>query len=153
MTHAEKLRDPRWQRRRLEVMQNAGFACERCADATETLNVHHVTYRKGADPWDYEDDDLRCLCQTCHRSEHAAVDGFRQLGRYVDLERMLALVAGYLAEGGVISVDMAKELTGQELPHLLIGASAHYHADFANTTVGESCADFLAGDFAWESIR
>jgi 5-methylcytosine-specific restriction endonuclease McrA len=71
MTYAEKLRDPRWQRRRLEIMQRADFRCERCTDATSTLNVHHQTYRSGASPWDYADEDLECLCEHCHRAEHS----------------------------------------------------------------------------------
>lgn len=69
-TYLEKLRDPRWQRKRLEVMQRARFACERCDAADSTLNVHHKLYRKNANPWDYADEELECLCEQCHEERH-----------------------------------------------------------------------------------
>ena len=64
----ELLRDPRWQKKRLEVMERAKFACEICGDKTTTLNVHHKFYQKGAKPWEYEDRSLQCLCEPCHKS-------------------------------------------------------------------------------------
>lgn len=66
----QKYKDPRWQRRRLEIMQRADFRCENCEDEGSTLNVHHKIYRKKADPWDYGDDELLCLCETCHEQWH-----------------------------------------------------------------------------------
>jgi hypothetical protein len=66
MSYADLLRDPQWQRKRLEVMQAAGFACAECGDTTTTLNVHHTYYAKGRKPWEYELDELRCLCEPCH---------------------------------------------------------------------------------------
>ena len=68
----EKLRDPRWQRKRLEVMQRADFSCESCGTTEVTLNVHHRLYRKGADPWEYALTELACLCEKCHRDEHTS---------------------------------------------------------------------------------
>jgi len=65
-TYFEKLRDPRWQRKRLEIMERAGFACEKCGDKTSTLNVHHGYYEKGLEPWEYESNTLWCLCESCH---------------------------------------------------------------------------------------
>jgi 5-methylcytosine-specific restriction endonuclease McrA len=65
-----KYRDPRWQRLRLEVMQEAGFQCQECYSETETLNVHHRLYRKDADPWEYEVEELVCLCHNCHQYIH-----------------------------------------------------------------------------------
>ena len=65
-----KYRDPRWQRLRLKVMEEAGFMCQECYDETETLNVHHRLYRKDADPWEYELEELVCLCYKCHQYIH-----------------------------------------------------------------------------------
>ncbi len=69
-SYSEKLRDPRWQRRRLEIMQLAHFRCEECDAADQTLTVHHRVYRVGAEPWCYPDWELVCLCEQCHRYEH-----------------------------------------------------------------------------------
>lgn len=64
--YQEKLLDPRWQRRRLEVLERAGFTCERCEAADKTLHVHHRYYHRGVDPWNYPDGALECLCKDCH---------------------------------------------------------------------------------------
>lgn len=70
MTYQELLKDPRWQRKRLEIMERADFACEKCHDKTTTLNVHHERYVRGRAPWEYENDELHCLCERCHAQEH-----------------------------------------------------------------------------------
>jgi hypothetical protein len=62
----ERLKDPRWQKKRLEVMQRAGFACEWCESKDMTLHVHHTYYEKYREPWDYPDWALMCLCESCH---------------------------------------------------------------------------------------
>ena len=70
ITYAEHLKDPRWQRKRLERLQLAEFRCENCDDETKTLHVHHKFYRKGAMPWEYTDQELEVLCEDCHESIH-----------------------------------------------------------------------------------
>ncbi len=62
----EKYRDPRWQAKRLRIMERAGFKCEMCGDKEKTLNIHHGYYTRDTDPWDYWDDTLWCLCDLCH---------------------------------------------------------------------------------------
>lgn len=70
-TYFEKLKDPRWQKRRLEIMQKAKFACEKCGDEDAPLHIHHRIYRKGKQPWEYSDDELECLYEVCHMdAEH-----------------------------------------------------------------------------------
>lgn len=72
------LRDPRWQKKRLEVMDAAKFTCEHCGEDGSTLNVHHKLYRKGAMPWDYEAHELQCLCEDCHSVDHALSDQLKE---------------------------------------------------------------------------
>jgi hypothetical protein len=67
MSYPEKLKDPRWQRKRLEVMQAADFACQRCGDTKSELHVHHGYYSFRLNPWEYSNDTLHCLCKRCHR--------------------------------------------------------------------------------------
>ncbi len=70
MTYSEKLRDPRWQKRRLEIMQEANFSCSYCNDKETMLVVHHMYYEFNNDPWDYPDHGLICLCDDCHSFGH-----------------------------------------------------------------------------------
>lgn len=65
-TYSQKLLDPRWQRKRLEVFQRANFTCERCGATGKTLNAHHRAYFRGREPWDYLADQLECVCVDCH---------------------------------------------------------------------------------------
>lgn len=95
-SYTEKLKDPRWQKRRLEVLEAAGWACSECGVSDKTLHVHHGCYRKWADPWDYEDEQLHVLCVDCHSKcevEKAAMEDsisrlypseYREVRAYVD---------------------------------------------------------------------
>ena len=69
-TYADKLKDPRWQRRRLEIMGEDNFTCVMCFDTESMLVVHHRCYIKGREPWDYTDNFLMTICYACHNSEH-----------------------------------------------------------------------------------
>ena len=62
--YKKKLKDPRWQRVRLEVMQRDNWTCTICTSKTKTLNVHHKAYF--GDPWDAPLDALQTLCEECH---------------------------------------------------------------------------------------
>jgi hypothetical protein len=68
-TYSEKLRDPRWQRKRLEILSRDEFACRKCHDNETTLNVHHTFYQSGLNPWEYPDESLFTLCEDCHEYE------------------------------------------------------------------------------------
>lgn len=68
-TYSEKLRDPRWQKKRLEILDRDNWTCQNCGDEKSTLHVHHLDYEKGLEPWDYEDEYLQTLCETCHEGE------------------------------------------------------------------------------------
>lgn len=82
-TYSEKLKDPRWQKLRLEILERDGWRCQCCGDAKSTLHVHHKYYESGFDPWDYDQGTLETLCETCHESMHI-------LDR--DLKREIALL-------------------------------------------------------------
>lgn len=69
-TYSEKLKDPRWQKKRLEIMQRDEFACQSCYDKDSTLNVHHYVYLKNIEVWDYGNELLVTLCENCHSQRH-----------------------------------------------------------------------------------
>lgn len=68
-TYSDKLKDPRWQRKRLEVFERDQFTCQYCESTTKTLNVHHIEYQQGCQPLEYELDMLVTLCEECHEKE------------------------------------------------------------------------------------
>ena len=72
-TYSQKLSDPRWQRKRLEILQRDNFSCRRCNSQTQTLHVHHVRYLRNREPWDYRDYYLVTLCKDCHTAEECEI--------------------------------------------------------------------------------
>ena len=71
--YSEKLKDPRWQKKRLEILERDDWKCQRCEDEKETLHVHHTKYIKEQEPWEYEDFQYITLCSSCHEVEHNIV--------------------------------------------------------------------------------
>jgi hypothetical protein len=67
--YAEKLRDPRWQKKRLRILERDNWKCQCCYSTTSALHVHHLHYTRGKEPWEYEDKSLVVLCEQCHKEE------------------------------------------------------------------------------------
>jgi len=62
--YAEKLKDPRWQARRLRVFERDQFSCRSCNDTKTELQVHHLKYN--GEPWQAPEENLITLCKHCH---------------------------------------------------------------------------------------
>ena len=96
MKYSDKLRDPRWQKKRLEIFDRDEWMCQLCQDSEQTLHVHHLFYQKGKEPWEYENEHLLTLCESCHEEETAT--------RYT-IERGLCTE---LAKRGFMSSDLIR---------------------------------------------
>jgi hypothetical protein len=108
-SYSDKLRDPRWQRKRLEVLEQAGWKCESCESTTKTLHVHHKQYVKGREPWDYETSNFEALCEDCHESAHndkELINTILAAIPSVMWSRVAALLAGYGAQ--YVSMEVIK---------------------------------------------
>lgn len=101
MTYSQKLRDPRWQKKRLEILQRDGFTCQSCNASDKELQVHHIVYKK-RDPWDYPDYLYQTLCYECHEKRQFLteniVDALRIAVAKVPTERMVAVSERLCAE-------------------------------------------------------
>lgn len=70
-TYAEKLKDPRWQKCRLDVLSRDGFTCQLCGDKETELHVHHLEYEFNKEPWGYPLTNFVAYCRHCHAAvEH-----------------------------------------------------------------------------------
>ncbi len=65
--YSEKLKDPRWQKKRLGIMQRDGWRCLVCNSDTSPLTVHHYKYLRHREPWEYPDELLATVCDNCHQ--------------------------------------------------------------------------------------
>jgi 5-methylcytosine-specific restriction endonuclease McrA len=75
-TYQEKLKDPRWQKKRLVILSRDNFTCLFCGSTDKTLHIHHIEYEKGKEPWEYNNDWLKTLCCDCHETETIHRDSF-----------------------------------------------------------------------------
>ena len=53
--YSEYLKNPKWQKKRLEILSRDNFSCVVCGKGIETdtaLHVHHLSYIKGRMPWE-----------------------------------------------------------------------------------------------------
>lgn len=66
--YAEKLKSPKWQKKRLEILQRDKFECQSCFDTEKSLQIHHFYY-DNCDPWEYDNSCLITLCEDCHKKE------------------------------------------------------------------------------------
>jgi len=76
--YSSQLRDRRWQKKRLEILERDGFTCRICGseDNTEQLHIHHLFYRKGAAPWEYPNEALVSVCASCHEEVSEVMNEF-----------------------------------------------------------------------------
>lgn len=92
MTYSEKLKSPKWQKKRLEILNRDNFQCKFCGDIDNPLHVHHISYCE-KDPWDINNDLLLTLCESCHKHETD------------DIKNRSALLIKTLKDHGFVSVD------------------------------------------------
>lgn len=101
MEFKDQYRHPLWQKRRLEVLERAEFACECCGETESQLHVHHRQYFKGRKIWEYAENELEALCDSCHEEAHHRLDSVKVLLSTLPvdaIDEIAALVAGYRAE-------------------------------------------------------
>lgn len=119
-TYSEKLRDPKWQKKRLEILSRDEFSCQLCYDTSTTLHVHHRLYIKGNEPWEYDEKLLVTLCETCHEQEGLAMK--EDSATLIDAFKLAGFFSGDLQ-------NMACDIRNMKLQHASeVVASAYAYA-------------------------
>ena len=65
--YSDKLKNPQWQKKRLEILNRDEFTCQYCNSTDKELQVHHKMYKANCNPWEYDDKLLITLCLDCHK--------------------------------------------------------------------------------------
>ena len=78
-SYSELLKDPRWQKKRLEVLERDGFKCQWCLSGEDELHVHHSFYDWKLKPWEYQMRYLHTLCSDCHEAAETALKMVRSV--------------------------------------------------------------------------
>jgi len=68
--YSELLKDPRWQKKRLQIFERDEWRCVWCEEDEITLHVHHLKYENDKDPWEIDNRWLITVCEDCHDYEY-----------------------------------------------------------------------------------
>lgn len=72
---SKELKSEEWINKRKTILQRDGFACCACGAFGKTLNVHHLSYEKDREYWDYPNSNFVTLCKDCHSKLHGHKEG------------------------------------------------------------------------------
>ena len=86
--YKDLLKDPRWQKKRLEILERDEWKCQYCGDDENTLHVHHKRYNKSGNPWDVSSDDLITICENCHNIISAPIE-FYSTNNLFDIKKFV----------------------------------------------------------------
>jgi len=64
--YSKLLKDPRWIKKRNEILTRDSNTCQFCGANDRYMHVHHKNYQQGKMPWEYEDNELITICDKCH---------------------------------------------------------------------------------------
>lgn len=92
------LKNPLWQKKRLENLKLANWECINCGNKDDQLQVHHKQYIKGRNPWEYENEQLEVLCNKCHGEMHEMLDAIKTIISYSDIYEIFNLLKGYVSD-------------------------------------------------------
>ena len=98
MTYAEQLKSPKWQKKRLEILERDKFTCQWCGTQSDQLHVHHYFYFKDCEIWDYEDIYLITVCNDCHEWLHIKGDIIKNLLAHLFSKNDIGMVMDFLME-------------------------------------------------------
>lgn len=105
-TYSELLKDPRWQKKRLEIMQSDNFTCQLCYSTIKTLHVHHSKYESSL-PWETSAEFLITVCEDCHNFIEKLNKNKQNsvLGHKLNLEKLGVLKFAFLVESFYTNPD------------------------------------------------
>lgn len=107
VSYYELFKHPQWQRKRLEILERAGFECEDCGAKENTLHVHHSYCERGRKPWEHPSQNLHWLREDRHKKAQDRKHLLdRQLGHIAlsDMDTLLGFPMGLEAQITVLDV-------------------------------------------------
>jgi nucleoside 2-deoxyribosyltransferase len=136
--YKEKLKNPKWQEKRLEIMNRDGFTCQLCRDKSTMQCVHHMKYTAD-EPWDEPDHNLITLCEECHK----LVENYKQFRS----KTFSVYCAGRVNKYGDGVSDWRTKMLGVELSHreILSEYKIYHNRTYIGPEIrsehGEECLD------------
>lgn len=63
----DQYKHPKWQKKRLEILERDNFNCVNCGEDDKQLDVHHGYYEINKMLWEYDNQTMITLCKKCHK--------------------------------------------------------------------------------------
>lgn len=124
LTYSDKLKNPLWQKKRLEILNRDNFTCLICSDTETELHIHHKQYKWGNTPWDYDNDNFQTLCKCCHLITETFKDcglkpiiaskSYNEASKYT----LLSTILNHDTEGLILTLD--KFFDNGEVKHVMM---------------------------------
>jgi len=138
MNYKEKLKSPKWQKKRLEILNRDQFTCQYCGDTETTLQVHHKKYTK--EPWDAPNEDLITTCEHCHQF----IESNKSLLALNEVRKLKTL------KGSILLLGIGNEHENNEMCSsiLLIKSNKEIQIDFSfNPEITDFLIDFFSNKY------
>jgi len=98
MSYSDKLKHPKWQKKRLEILNRDSWACKYCSDTESQLHVHHLKYTT-KEPYDELSENLVATCQDCHRLlEAIKLSTYNNYSSIILIEKGKEFIVAYSAD-------------------------------------------------------
>lgn len=119
MTYSEKLKDPRWRQRRLEILERDEYACQDCGHESKSNHVHHIVYRFDCEVWEYPDNELKTFCASCHEQttrykkelKYLIDTKFAKIDRLYELKNLIQILSEFSEDEIMIFTKMMRYKT------------------------------------------
>lgn len=89
----EQYQNPRWQKKRLEIMRRDKWRCRCCNETKKALHIHHLYYQNDLMIWEYDNESYVTLCEDCHKEIH------------IDIKKLAGLIAFEIICGNIDVTD------------------------------------------------
>jgi len=86
-----------WQQKRFEILQRDNFSC-RCCGGDYNLQIHHLYYQPKLKVWEYDNEALVTVCESCHQSltfelpKLAGIIAFKILSSNIDVVKINSII-------------------------------------------------------------
>lgn len=111
----DQYKHPKWQKKRLEVLERDKYTCLDCGATDKQLHVHHGYYKKNTMLWEYTDTSLWTLCSECHEvwdHNKNGIHGLIALLHLGDAELIISLLSN------IVTLQNSKNRRGVKLKRI-----------------------------------
>jgi len=110
MNYFDKLKSPKWQKKRLQILQRDNFTCTSCGSTETELHVHHLMYDFKKEPWEIDNKLLTTFCTDCHKRRHDLEKLIKRVLSESMSNEKYNLIVGFVMDLCLMDIDEIEEV-------------------------------------------